>query len=57
MQHILLQICGGDKVIRLICKECNKIWYTANTQSGQRCDDCGGELEESEEECSEMGNN
>jgi transcription initiation factor IIE alpha subunit len=35
-------------VIKLICKKCGKAWYTANTSSNQKCDDCGGTLEESE---------
>lgn len=35
-------------MIRLKCKACGKVWYTANTMPGQTCDDCGGELFEEE---------
>jgi rRNA maturation endonuclease Nob1 len=35
-------------MIRLKCKACGKVWYTANTMPGQTCDDCGGELYEEE---------
>lgn len=31
-------------MIKLICLSCGKVWYTANTKSGQYCDDCGGNL-------------
>jgi rRNA maturation endonuclease Nob1 len=33
-------------MICLVCKDCKKIWFTANTDENQRCDFCGGELEE-----------
>ncbi|TDT50918.1 hypothetical protein [Fonticella tunisiensis] len=37
-------------MIRLVCLSCGKEWYTANTSKDQRCDDCGGELLEKENE-------
>ncbi len=35
-------------MIKFICKKCGKVWYTANTSSDQKCDDCGGSLEDTE---------
>lgn len=37
-------------MIKLICKSCGKVWYTANTRDGQKCDDCSGELEKEKNE-------
>jgi DNA-directed RNA polymerase subunit RPC12/RpoP len=35
-------------MIKYVCVKCGKVWYTANTSSDQKCDDCGGLLEDSE---------
>jgi hypothetical protein len=35
-------------MIKLICQKCCHIWYTANTSSNQKCNDCGGCLLETE---------
>lgn len=35
-------------MVKYVCVKCGKIWYTANTSSDQKCDDCGGELKEFE---------
>lgn len=35
-------------MIKFICEKCGKIWYTANTSLDQKCDDCGGFLEDAE---------
>jgi hypothetical protein len=35
-------------MIKLQCKKCGKVWYTANTLFVPECDDCGGELIELE---------
>lgn len=35
-------------MVKLVCVNCGKTWYTANTSSNQKCDDCGGILKESE---------
>lgn len=32
-------------MIKLVCKKCGKVWHTADTSNGQKCGDCGGELE------------
>lgn len=34
-------------MIKLVCKECGKVWYTANTSANQKCDECGGLLDNS----------
>lgn len=36
-------------MIKFICKKCGKVWYTANTSPDQKCDECGGLLEKSDE--------
>jgi rRNA maturation endonuclease Nob1 len=33
-------------LIKLICKDCNQVWYTANTKPDQKCSYCGGALQE-----------
>lgn len=43
-------------MIKLICKKCNKAWYTANTRSNQRCSDCNGLLVEEELDLSKSNN-
>lgn len=35
-------------MVKYVCVECGKVWYTANTNSDQKCDDCGGLLKEAE---------
>lgn len=37
-------------MLKFICVKCGKVWYTANTSSNQKCDDCGALLEEAEVE-------
>lgn len=34
-------------MVKYVCSKCGKVWYTANTSSDQKCDDCGGILKES----------
>jgi hypothetical protein len=36
----------GENMIKQQCKKCKKVWYTANTDKNQKCDQCKGELEE-----------
>ncbi len=33
-------------MIKLICKKCGEVWYTANTRPNQKCSGCGGNLVE-----------
>lgn len=35
-----------ELLIKLVCESCGHIWYTANTQSNQKCSACGGNLVE-----------
>lgn len=35
-------------MIKLLCKKCGKVWYTANTQPNQKCNECSGDLVEVE---------
>jgi predicted nucleic acid-binding Zn-ribbon protein len=35
-------------VNRFICTKCGKVWYTADMRSGQKCDDCKGDLVDTE---------
>jgi rRNA maturation endonuclease Nob1 len=37
-------------MIKLVCQNCSKNWYTADTSPGQKCGDCGGELKEEDME-------
>lgn len=32
-------------MIKLVCKKCGTVWYTANTKDKSTCK-CGGEMEE-----------
>ncbi|MGH4119474.1 hypothetical protein [Clostridium sp.] len=43
-------------MIRLVCKKCDHIWYTANTSINQKCDECGGILIEIGIEAKEIEN-
>lgn len=36
-------------MIRLVCKKCGQVWYTANTRPNQKCASCGGDLIEKNE--------
>lgn len=35
-------------MIKLVCKKCGAVWYTANTEQNQKCDKCGHILQEDE---------
>lgn len=35
---------------KLVCTQCETIWYTANTFEVQKCDNCGGNLKEANSE-------
>lgn len=39
---------GGFNMIKLICTQCGRSWYTANTKPNQRCSECDGLLVEVE---------
>ncbi|MCM8711373.1 hypothetical protein M2651_10110 [Clostridium sp. SYSU_GA19001] len=33
-------------MIKLVCENCGRVWYTANTEPNQKCSVCGGNLYE-----------
>lgn len=35
-------------MIKFKCTKCGRVWYTSDMRSGQKCDDCKGELVEAE---------
>lgn len=39
-------------MVKYVCINCGKVWYTANTSANQKCDDCGALIKE----CSESEN-
>lgn len=41
-------------MIKLICIQCNTIWYTCSTKDNQKCDKCNGELKEIVDTCQDM---
>jgi hypothetical protein len=40
-------------MIKLVCTECNQVWYTSNTVSSGDCDYCHGQLVKVDERLSD----